>query len=82
MSQRPHRDDDGYRYVRGYRVRGAARWALWERVNGKMRRVGTAYSAEAYLTFLRLLPEDFAATLAFHAEYGELAGQRRGSDDE
>lgn len=52
---------DGYRYVREYHVRDKVRgrrvepgrrWALWERVNGKARRVGTAFNEEMYKAFL------------------------------
>ena len=37
---------DGYRYVRSYDVqRGSLRrYALWERVDGRARRVGTAWT--------------------------------------
>jgi hypothetical protein len=54
------RSDDGFRYVRGYRVKptksmcdgGTKRWALWERRDGRMRRVGTAVTEEVYRDFL------------------------------
>lgn len=49
------RADDGFRYVRGYRVNPAKstkRWALWERRDGRMRRVGTAVTEEVYRDFL------------------------------
>lgn len=49
------RGQEGYRYVRSYRVRGDEwRWALWERLNGKMRRVGTAHTEQDYRRFLGL----------------------------
>lgn len=38
----PKAGQDGYRYCKQYTYRGVRRWALWERVNGKARRVGTA----------------------------------------
>ena len=44
---------NGYRYVRGYRVKdGSERYALWERQNGRARRIGTALSKGEYLRFL------------------------------
>ena len=46
---------EGHRYVRSYRVSGyVQRWALYETQHGKARRVGTARTALAYLTFLRI----------------------------
>lgn len=45
---------NGYRYVRQYRnaAGGWAAWALWEVVNGRARRVGTARTEEAKRSFL------------------------------
>lgn len=48
------RGQEGYRYVRAYRIYGVERWALWERQNGKMRRVGTAHTEQDYRRFLGL----------------------------
>lgn len=46
------RNDDGYKYIRGYRCKLGERYALMERVNGKMKRVGTARSLDAAHVFL------------------------------
>ena len=47
------RGQDGYRYVRSYRTKdNTERIALWEIVNGKACRVGTAHSDEEYRAFL------------------------------
>ncbi len=51
-----NRDEDGYRYLREYKVRGVSRYALWERVNGKMRRVDTAHVYEVALRWIRHEP--------------------------
>lgn len=45
---------EGYRYVRAYRIYGVWRWALWERQQGKMRRVGTAHTEQDCRRFLGL----------------------------
>lgn len=51
------RTDEGYRYVRAYRRKPPNghlySWALWERQNGRMVRVGTAHTEEDYRKFLR-----------------------------
>lgn len=46
------RHEDGYHYVRAYRIRGAWCWALMERVNGRLTRVGTATKHCEVDTFL------------------------------
>lgn len=52
------RTTEGYRYVRGYRVKdGSGRWALWERQRGRARRVGTTLTRRGYMEFLGL-PSD------------------------
>lgn len=44
---------EGYRYVRSYRLMSnAKRWALWEVINGRSRRVGTATTEAEYQAFL------------------------------
>lgn len=51
---------EGERYVRQYWTRaGRENWALWERLNGKAKRVGTARSTASYLEFLGLSPDGF-----------------------
>lgn len=48
------RTDEGYRYVRSYRVASAphSRWALWERRDGRMKRVGTACTEQDCRDFM------------------------------
>lgn len=41
MSKVAHKPE-GYRYVRQYRTKSGSRWALWAKVDGKAKRVGTA----------------------------------------
>lgn len=41
--------EDGHKYVRSYWVGNEMRHALYERINGKNKRVGTAYSEEEYM---------------------------------
>lgn len=54
-------DVDGYRYTRSYRLKsGEQRWQLWERQDGRVRRVGTATSETDANEFL----EGAAATVA------------------
>ena len=48
----PH-SREGYRYIRSYETKSGRRWALWERSDGRMQRVGTAYSEEEYRAFLQ-----------------------------
>lgn len=48
-----NRRDEGYRYIREYRTKdGSRRWALWQTVNGKRTRVGTAKTEEERTRFL------------------------------
>lgn len=50
---RARRRDEGFRYVRSYRLTGRrTHWALWERRDGRMRRVGTARDESTYRDFL------------------------------
>jgi hypothetical protein len=59
--------NDGYRYVRQYRVtNGSVRWALYERQAVRARRVGTAHTALAYLQFLRISGELLARSLRYY----------------
>lgn len=49
----PTRRDEGYRYIRAYRGSWPGwRYQLWERRDGRMRRVGTARTEDAYRAFL------------------------------
>lgn len=55
MSDR--RREEGYRYIREYRVKHGTehRFALWERRDGRMRRVGTSESyQDAYMFLFRV----------------------------
>jgi len=53
---------DGYRFVRQYWVLdGESRWALWEKIDGRMVRVGTAYSEAEYKAFLLREKNEFHA---------------------
>jgi len=64
---RPHfRRIEGYRYVREYSTKAGLRFALWERQNGRMRRVGTAKSEEEYLRFLHFTEDQIARWKAMH----------------
>jgi len=48
-----YRQKEGYRYVRQYWTKqGKENYALFERIDGKRRRVGTARSEEEYTRFL------------------------------
>lgn len=51
----PDNGQDGYRSIRayGYSDRGEWRWALWERVSGHLRRVGTAKTRAKAENFLQ-----------------------------
>lgn len=45
---------EGYRYVREYRTKHGPRWALWQVVDGRRKRVGTAIAEADYRRFLQL----------------------------
>lgn len=50
-----NRRDKGYRYVRTMFIgprKNVETWALWENDGERMRRVGTARTAEEYLRFI------------------------------
>lgn len=47
------RHKDGYRYCRQYETIGGTKWALWERRDGTMRRVGSAESYDIAGQFIR-----------------------------
>lgn len=48
------RCDEGYRYIESYRGKSweGFRYALWERRNGRMRRVGTARTQQEATNWL------------------------------
>ena len=43
---------NGTRYIRAYRTKGGLRYALWDRVGGRNKRVGTATTEDQYRRFL------------------------------
>lgn len=56
-----NKDRDGYRFVREYRDKSdVSHWALWERVQGKIKRVGTAHSHDEAREFLKGDPSFYA----------------------
>jgi len=61
---------DGYRYIRSYQTKAGERWALWQVIHGKARRVGTAETDTQWLEFLGL---------SRHWYHGWLAGRGQGA---
>jgi hypothetical protein len=53
----PQRHEEGYRYIRSQRAPSEVRRvALWERRDGRMRRVGTAQSEREAVDWLNATP--------------------------